>query len=101
MEEYSGLMVLITLLIIVYAVVTFLLPFFVLRIRNEMISMNKKMSQLINIMRDEREVKESEDKAQVLEEKFAEGEMVAICPHCNTKNSPDDLNCLKCGKPLF
>lgn len=98
MEAFSGLVALVVVVfLIALAVLSFLLPFFVFRIRNEMIAMNKKMSELVRIVGGESEVKESEGR----EEKFAKGEMVAICPHCDTKNSPDELNCLKCGKPLF
>lgn len=44
----AALTLVVTLFVIIFAIVSFLLPFFVLRIRDEIISINKKMSQLIS-----------------------------------------------------
>lgn len=41
---------LLVLFILITAILAFLMPFFVLRIRNEIISMNKKMSKLISLL---------------------------------------------------
>jgi len=47
MVEISGMLL---LFVLIGSILAFLLPFFVLRIRNEIISINKKLSTLIDIL---------------------------------------------------
>jgi hypothetical protein len=81
-------------LILVAAVLALLMPFFVLRIRNEIISMNKKMTALINILRDN----ESITNIARIEDPGYSGRMMKICPECGRKNRLEDTRCTNCGK---
>lgn len=100
MEDASGIALIVGLLVLIYAIVTFLLPFFVLRIRNEMISMNKKITRLVVLLGDEKEVV-GRNKGQASIQEYEEENLITVCPHCGAENEPDDYNCIKCGKPQF
>ena len=56
MEALGALGVLLYIVVILFlliaAILAFLMPFFVLRIRNEIISMNKKMSKVVALLRE-------------------------------------------------
>ena len=82
------------LLIVVAAILALLMPFFVLRIRNEMISMNNKMTTLIDILRNS----ESKDDIVKIEDSKYSGRMIKICPGCGRKNRLEDTKCTNCGK---
>jgi len=82
------------ILIIVCAIMTLLLPFFVFRIRNEMISMNKKMTTLINLLQNNGF---TDDTSKIETSKYS-GQMIKICPDCGRKNRVEDITCTNCGK---
>jgi uncharacterized membrane protein len=87
MGAFSGV---ITIFVLIAIVLAFLMPFFVLRIRNELISMNRKMARLIELL------SARED---------ARGEVstsgrIKVCPHCNAKNRQEDHVCLNCGNSI-
>jgi len=66
---------------LVYGIIFMLLPFFVLRIRNEVISINKKLGKLL-----------PQSAEPVNEEK--------VCTKCSTRNRHDEFTCINCGEPL-
>lgn len=73
------------LFLIVMAILAFFLPIFVLRIRNELIELNQKMSRLIELMGgvDPPGVKK-----------------IKTCLSCGAKNRQEDFICTNCNKPL-
>ncbi len=83
MDNVGGAFVLLPIVIIIGAVFLFLMPFFVFKIRNQTIEMNKKMNQIIELLG-----------GQVTGPKYK------ICKSCQAKNSPVNNYCLGCGKPL-
>ncbi|HKK89266.1 MAG TPA: hypothetical protein VJ917_10470 [Saprospiraceae bacterium] len=112
MEDSSAIILVVSLLVLIYAIVSLLLPFFVLRIRNEMISMNKKMSKLIDLLTDTRkasdttvhnswqEARSQKPKQTRPQQVVGGGRRVKICPHCGEKNDQQDEICVFCSKPL-
>jgi len=83
-EAYGVLVFGIGLVIMVTSVFLFLLPFFVFKIRNQVIEMNKKMNQIIELLG-----------GRVTDSKYK------ICPKCQAKNRLTDYNCVSCGGPLL
>jgi len=79
--EAFGLM---SIVIIIGAVFMFLLPFFVFKIRNQVIEMNNKMNQIVELLG-----------GRVADPKYK------ICPKCQAKNRQTDLVCSGCGGPLL
>ncbi|MBL7205580.1 MAG: zinc ribbon domain-containing protein [Desulfobacteraceae bacterium] len=94
MEGLGIFAIAIYLLLFVAAILALLMPFFVLRIRNEMISINKKMSTLINLLQNS-EFKD--DMGKIEGSKYSE-RMIKICPDCGRKNRLEDNTCTNCGK---
>ena len=88
MGAFSGL---ITVFILIAVFLAFLMPFFVLRIRNELISMNKKLSRLIELLSAQENVS-----GRVV----SNIETAKECPHCNARNRQEDRMCLGCGKAI-
>lgn len=77
-----------TLIALILAI---LMPFFVLRIRNEMIENNRKMERLIEAVGGER-------KRGFFEPKEIENPI--YCPDCHTKNKNTETHCVNCSMPL-
>ena len=92
METLSGLGGLAALFVITGAILAILLPFFVYRIRNEIISINEKLSTLIRLI-----ANKQEDWNIEITDK---GKRVKICQHCGAKNRPKDWTCLSCSQPI-
>lgn len=73
------------LFLFVVAVLAFLMPFFVFRIRNEVIAVNRKLDRLIDLL-------------------SAAGTSAAggktICPSCGALNRMGDSKCIRCQQPL-
>jgi len=84
MDNMGGAFVLLPIVIIISAVLLFLLPFFVFKIRNQTIEMNKKMNQIIELLGGR-----------------AGDPRYKICPKCQTKNRLTDYSCISCGGPLL
>jgi len=84
MDNMGGAFVLLPIVIIISAVLLFLLPFFVFKIRNPTIEMNKKMNQIIKLLGGQ-----------------AGDSSYKICPKCQAKNRQIDLVCSGCGGPLL
>jgi len=87
MGAFSGI---ITFFILIAVILALLMPFFVLRIRNELISMNKKMSELVELLSAQKNI----------ESRAGSIEKTKVCPHCNGRNRQEDQVCLSCGKPI-
>jgi hypothetical protein len=92
----GGFGLIIILILCVAAVLTFLIPFFILKIRNEVISINGKMGIIIELLEGE-------------SEKFIPGEVIPskvgpdgmkICGYYGALNGKLDKTCVKCGEPV-
>ena len=91
--------------IIITAIVAFLMPFFVLRIRNESIKTNKKLDEIAGLIRDQYNV--LYDQNTHLESANKEKGTKAtralltksknICRVCDTENKPGAEKCRGCG----
>ncbi len=84
MENVGGAFGFMSIIMIIGAVFLFLLPFFVFKIRNQVIEMNKKMSQIIKLLGGQ-----------------AGDPLYKTCPSCQAKNRIKDINCVSCGGPLL
>ena len=94
MEEFGtlwlgGLGTIIILGLLVVAVLAFLIPFFILKIRNEVISINGKMGIIIELLRDES-----------VESVEAIPSNIKLCTHCGARNRMMDSLCVNCGKSV-
>ncbi len=96
MEGLGTLSGIATIFILIVAALAFLMPFFVLRIRNEMISMNQKMSELIKILGGNK-TDYSDSNIDVT----SSGKKIKNCPQCGTKNRFEDYNCMACSASLL
>ena len=83
-----------TILIIIFIVLAFCLPFFIYKIRNQVVEMNKKMVLMTEYLRmiaygtkEERELRELDDK----------GREIKTYPECRKPNHPKDIKCIHCG----
>ena len=83
MDEGDVLVGIFLIFLLLLAILALFMPVFVYRIRNEIISMNQKMSVLIKLI--------SASKT---------GKPIKICPHCGTQNRANDQNCMSCGKAI-
>ena len=90
MGGFSGI---VTIVILIAVVLAFLMPFFVLRIRNELISMNQKMTELVKILGGS-----NTNNSNV--EFTKSGKKVKNCMQCGTNNRYEDYTCMKCGSAL-
>ena len=68
---------------IIAAIMAFFVPFFIFRIRNETIAINKKLTQVIELLGGQGTIGE-----------------VIHCANCNAKNRAGDPTCINCGQPL-
>ena len=75
-----------TIIVFVVAVLAFLMPFFVLKIRNQVVSINQKMDTIIELLGGESG------------EVFPSG--VKFCTDCGAKNRMEDGRCINCSKPI-
>jgi zinc-ribbon domain len=86
------------LLMLIFSVLMFMLPFFVFKIRNEVVAMNKKLETIIDIMGSQSVFFEDPEAHTA----FATdaGSKYRICPSCGAKNREKDHTCINCSKPL-
>ena len=83
--EASGIL---SIILLVVAVLAFFIPFFILKIRNQVISINEKMDKIIQLL-----------KGESLEaEVFPTN--VKFCTKCGTKNRMEDGTCMNCSNPI-
>jgi len=93
MEGIAALYGIWGIFLLILAILALLMPFFVFRIRTEIVSINKKMSKLLEIL--------SNEKAHDTDLEVSNlGKRIKRCPFCGAKNRPDDFNCINCGKAM-
>lgn len=93
MEGLGALSGFVTIIFIIAAILAFMMPFFVLRIRNEIISMNQKMTELVKILGGN-----NSNYSNI--EVTKSGKKVKKCSQCGTNNRLEDYKCMSCGAPL-
>jgi hypothetical protein len=84
------------LLAMIYAASMFLLPFFIMRIRREVIAINQKMSRLEELL-----AQLSARQLPAVASRPARderGRLVKVCENCGRKNSLQDVQCIGCGE---
>lgn len=86
-----------SIIIIAAIVLTVCMPFFIYKIRNQVVSMNKKLSRIVELLED----RAPEKPAPVMQiETDGEGRKVKICGKCGGKNRAEDWQCVHCGEIL-
>ena len=95
MEAIGALSGGVSLIILIAAILAFLLPFFVFRIRNKVISIDRKMDVIIELRAGG---SGNTDTGGIL--KKIGIRTYRDCPHCGTKNRSDDYTCIACSKPI-
>ena len=84
---------------LIVAVLAVLMPFFVLRIRNEMISLNRKMEILVTIAQ-EKHPPPPTGSVKTTRVRTAGGNIVRICGACGMRNRDAERACTRCGQAL-
>lgn len=88
-------------LVIIYGIVLLLLPFFVFRIRNEMIELtriNRRLLVLVDaVIPDGKKPKQMPRPKEVL----VDGQLMRVCPKCGEKNDFQNQKCSACKTVLF
>jgi len=85
----SGIVV--VLFILIAGILAILMPFFVLRIRNEMIKLNENMAKVIELLGGSTSENRTGN---------PETRKIKICPYCQAKNRVEDYLCINCSKPI-
>lgn len=93
MEGLGTLPGILIIFIIIAVVLACLMPFFVFRIRNEMISMNQKMEELLKILGGS-----NTNHSNI--EFTKSGKKIKKCMQCGTNNRFEDYKCMSCGAPI-
>jgi hypothetical protein len=88
-----------------FIVFTFLLPFVVFGIRNQVGKMNKKMDTIIellgNSMTDEQTMKKQEHNYKLEMSSWGTDKQIKICKKCGRKNKSEEHSCTQCGIAFF
>lgn len=87
------------IIIVMAVVLAFCMPFFVFKIRNQVVDINKKLARIIQLL--EIQAPGDETSATVPRVEIDEkGRKIKICPKCAKPNHPKDLKCIHCGEIL-
>lgn len=86
------------LLAMIYAVIMFLLPFFIMRIRREVIAINQKMSRIEELLAQLSAKQHPASAAQLKSDDRSR--LIKVCENCGRKNSLQDAKCMGCGELL-
>jgi hypothetical protein len=83
------------IIVIAAIVLAFLMPFFIFKIRNQVIEINDKMTKIVSLL-----------EAQLSDENIplsvdGNGKEIKICPKCGRKNRADVWNCQYCDTALL
>ena len=85
------------LLILIVGIFTLLVPFFVFKIRNEVVKMNRKMDKIIDLLGNQ---KITDVPYKVEPSSYGTDNKIKICQKCGQKNRYEEVSCVKCGYPL-
>ena len=95
METFATLS---TLLFAVLVVLAILIPFFIFRIRNEVIQINEKLEILISLKYPDK----SESSTVLYRTSLnPKGQKIKVCSKCGGKNRFEDSKCIHCSAPLY
>ena len=87
------------IIILMAVVLAFCMPFFVYKIRNQVVSINEKLARVIELLEAQApEFEPSETVPRV--EIDGKGRKIKICPNCSGKNRAEDWKCVHCGMAL-
>lgn len=84
------------LLALIYGAVMFLLPFFIMRIRREVIAINQKMSRIEELLAQLSARPPLSSAARPTGDD--RGRLLKVCENCGRKNSLQDVKCRGCGE---
>lgn len=76
--------------LLVIGVLTICIPFFIFRIRNEIIKTNKILAQIVASL----------DRGEVIIDARGTEEQIRVCPSCNTPNPSDATICSSCKRVI-
>jgi hypothetical protein len=88
MEIMEIFAILRSLFYIVLVIMVILIPFFIFRIRNEVIQINEKLQTLIPLKYPEKSESSTVQK-------------IKVCSKCGGENRYEDLWCTHCSEPLY
>ncbi len=92
MEAIAGISVIIYLFLLVAGIMAIFIPFWVLRIKNETIAMNKRLDEVIKLLGgNPRDLKMTVGSF---------SNPVKTCPKCSAANRMEDTACIVCGSML-
>jgi len=76
---------------VIAIVLAFCMPFFIYKIRNQVVEMNKKMSLIVEYLR--MQTYETKEEREI----DGKGRPIKTCPKCGKPNHPKDIKCIHCG----
>ncbi len=84
------------LLALIYAIIMFLLPFFIMRIRREVIAINNKMSRIEDLLV---QISGKQTQASAANPNSGDrGRLIKVCENCGRKNALQNTKCIGCGE---
>jgi len=89
----------VSILLLVAGILAVFIPFFILKIRNQVISINEKMDKIIKLLGGESEEWVEVFSSEAIPSKAAPDGM-KYCGHCGALNGRWDKSCVKCGEPV-
>jgi len=84
----DGVIFFLSILVLIYGILMFLLPFFVFQIRNQIIKQNQLLEQIAANTR------------KPGTQRTAVDPLIKRCSSCGAKNRRQDHTCMSCGKPI-
>jgi hypothetical protein len=86
---------------ITFLILTFFVPFFIFKIRNEVVKMNKKMDTIVELlgdsMTDEQITKKQAHNYKIETSSYGTEKTLKICLKCGRKNRSEEHSCTQCG----
>lgn len=92
-EAAGGMMSIVSIFVIIAGIMAIFIPFWIFRIRNEVITMNKKLNRMIELLGGEKQVMTETGT-------IIQGDKYKICPSCGQKNRLNDQICLICKQAI-
>jgi len=87
------------ILILIAGILTICMPFFVLKIRNQVVDINRKLARVIELLEIQTNGAEASTAVPRVEVD-GEGRKIKTCAKCGGKNRAEDWKCVHCGEVL-
>ena len=93
----EGVVIILFILGLVYALLLFLLPVYVFNIRNLLIKQNQMLEDIVINTAPLKRIRKAKKKTDQQKEDF---DFIKTCPNCGSKNNRENYTCMACNKPI-